>query len=60
MTDQNETPATVRKIFFTGALQAIDRQLEYLAAERKRVAGQLDQAKEDLVQGKNPPSPAKK
>ncbi|WP_305044515.1 hypothetical protein [Geoalkalibacter sp.] len=44
MTKQTEAPALARRIFFTGALQAVDRQLQHLNTERERIEGELARA----------------
>lgn len=52
MNNPQEIPPQARRIFFTGALQAVDRQIKHLEAERSRIALELDQARqecEDLI-----------
>lgn len=44
----NEIPPQARRIFFTGALQAVDRQLDHLQKEKDRITLELEQAKAEL------------
>lgn len=48
MTAPNDIPPQARRIFFIGALQAVDRQLDHLQGEKDRITRELEQAKAEL------------
>jgi len=50
MTTPHKLPPQVRQIYFTGALAAIDRQLDRLRIERESAALELDKAKAELAE----------
>lgn len=45
MKSTDETPPLARRVYFTGALAAVNRQLDHLAAEKERIEWELDRAR---------------
>lgn len=45
MKSTDEIPPQARRVYFTGALAAVKRQLDHLAAEKERIEWELDRAR---------------
>ncbi len=54
MSQTNETPPAARQIFFTGALQMLDRLERHFAAERERIEWELVRTKKEMTQTNTP------
>lgn len=48
MKSTDEIPPQARRVYFTGALAAVNRQLDHLGTEKERIEWELDRAKAEL------------
>lgn len=48
MKSTDEIPPQGRRVYFTGALAAVNRQIDHLTAEKERIEWELERAKAEL------------
>jgi len=58
MSDPGNITPEIRKIFFTGALQAVERQMQHLRAEHENITQRLEEAKEEIAFNRKQPDKA--